>query len=190
MRPKLYSAQTSISPGMFESPALETANSEDRDPARIIATHWPMLSRIARAHEFDPERRKDLLQDMALALLRALPGFRGEASLKVFVARVAENRGLAHATRAVLREGADELDEQTADLALGPEERSALGERVTRLFGAICQLPLALRQVSVLALEGFEAREVGEVLGITANTAAQRMKRARSALRAALEEDA
>jgi RNA polymerase sigma factor (sigma-70 family) len=158
------------------------------DAAQVLSAHWPMITRIARAHERDGDRRKDLLQEIALAMLRALPAFRGETTLRVFVARVAENRCLSHAAREARSPLDGEPDAALPALGPGPEERTAQDQRVARLLGAIDRLPLALREAAVLALEGFEPREVGEVLGITANTAAQRMKRAREALRSALEE--
>lgn len=161
-----------------------------QDAAAVLAAHWAMLGRIARAHERDPHRRQDLLQEIALALLRALPTFRGETALKVFVARVAENRCLSHAAREARSPLAGEPDPGLPAPDPGPEERSAQDQRLARLMAAVDRLPLALREAAVLALEGFEPREVGEVLGIAANTAAQRMKRAREALRAALEDGA
>lgn len=160
------------------------------DAADVIAAHWPMIGRIARAHERDPHRRQDLVQEIALALLRALPAFRGETALKVFVARVAENRCLSHAAREARSPLDGEPDPALPTPGPDPEERNVQAQRVARLLAAIDRLPLALREAAVLALEGFEPREVGEVLGIAANTAAQRMKRAREALRATLEDDA
>ncbi len=160
------------------------------DPAGMIATHWPMIGRIARAHERDPHRREDLVQDIALALLRALPAFRGETAPRVFVARVAENRCLSHAAREARSPLEGEPDPALPAPGPDPAECSAQAQRLARLLAAVDRLPLALREAAVLALEGFEPREVGEVLGIAANTAAQRMKRARDALRAALEDGA
>ena len=160
------------------------------DAAGVIAAHWPMIGRIARAHERDPHRREDLVQEIALALLRALPAFRGETALKVFVARVAENRCLSHAAREARSPFDGEPDPALPAPGPDPEENNAQEQRVARLLAAVDRLPLALREAAVLALEGFEPREVGEVLGIAANTAAQRMKRARDALRAALEDGA
>ena len=166
-------------------PAVSTG-----DAGSMIAEHWAMIGRIARAHERDPHRCQDLVQEIALALLRALPAFRGETALKVFVARVAENRCLSHAAREARSPRESEPDPALPAPGPDPEERNSQAQRVARLLSAIDRLPLALREAAVLALEGFEPREVGEVLGIAANTAAQRIKRAREALRDALEEEA
>ena len=69
---------------------------QDRSFDDVLRQHAGLLSRIAASYEADPALRDDLLQDMALALWRALPNWRGEAPLRAFVARVAHNRGATH----------------------------------------------------------------------------------------------
>lgn len=59
-------------------------------------------------------------------------------------------------------------------------------ERATLLKTAVAALPLGLRQVMTLTLEGFAPLEIAAVLGITENNVAVRANRARERLRAAL----
>ena len=47
----------------------------------LLAEHGGMLRRIASAYEADRERRRELEQDILLAVWRALPKHRGEAPL-------------------------------------------------------------------------------------------------------------
>ena len=49
------------------------------------------LERLARAYEADPESRRDLLQEIQLALWRSFEGFDGRCSLRTWVYRVAHN---------------------------------------------------------------------------------------------------
>ena len=63
---------------------------------RLLQEHGPALNRLAAGYEWDPVERQDLLQDIALAIWRALPAFRGESSERTFVFRIAHNRGLTH----------------------------------------------------------------------------------------------
>ncbi len=60
----------------------------------VVDTYGPALRRLASAWERDAAAREDLLQEILLALWRALPRFRGECSEKTFVFRVAHNRRL------------------------------------------------------------------------------------------------
>lgn len=63
-------------------------------------------------------------------------------------------------------------------------ERTALSieQRRERLQAAVQSLPMGLRQVVVLTLEGLSHAEVADVVGITENNVAVRLTRARAAL--------
>ena len=57
-----------------------------------------------------------------------------------------------------------------------------LDER-TRLTSLVRQLPISLREVAVLLLEGFTPGEIADTLGITPNAVSLRGTRARELLR-------
>ena len=62
---------------------------------RIVADYGPLISRIAMSYEADPTLREDLTQQIFLAVWQALPSYRGDSSLKTFIARVAQNRSIS-----------------------------------------------------------------------------------------------
>lgn len=142
-----------------------------------------MLTRIAGSYEFDTELQKDLVQDIALALWQALPNFEGRASLKTFAARIAHYRGIDHVTKEKKRPKIAAKLPDIPEPGPGLEDRAHRKSQVRALIKAVQKLPLNLRQVATLALEGFEAREIAEALGITANNAAVRLARAKAALK-------
>lgn len=158
--------------------------------AALLHEHAGLLSRIAASYEADPALRDDLLQDIALALWKALPAWRGEAALKTFVARVAHNRGASHVIGRTRRPSTHGLDEDLTDPAHGPERHAQLEQKRLRLQDAVRALPLTLRQAVTLALEGFSQQEIAMALGISANNVAVRLNRARKALKDALGESA
>nr|WP_316628947.1 sigma factor [uncultured Brevundimonas sp.] len=55
----------------------------------LLSEHGAMLRRIASGYEADRERRRELEQEILLAVWRAAPQHRGEAPLRAFIARVA-----------------------------------------------------------------------------------------------------
>jgi RNA polymerase sigma-70 factor (ECF subfamily) len=57
------------------------------------------LERLVRAYEHDPERRRDLLQEVHLALWRSLALFDNRCSLRTWVYRVAHNAATSHGIR-------------------------------------------------------------------------------------------
>ena len=71
-----------------------------------------MITRIASSHEAEPHLAEDLVQDIYFAIWRALPSFRGDASLRTFVARIAANRAVTHVARAVKVPPSLELNER------------------------------------------------------------------------------
>lgn len=153
----------------------------------VIREHGDMLGRIAASYEPESGRCQDLLQEISLAIWSALPRWRGEASLRTFVARVAHNRAIDHLGRR-LRLGEDELGDYHADPVADPVARTEAEQRRTRLVKAVQRLPLGQRQVVVLALEGFTQNEIGQALALEENTVAQRLGRARKQLRDWLDE--
>ena len=153
--------------------------------ARIMEAHGGALGRVADCYAREGADREDLSQEIGLAIWRALPRFRRECSERTFAMRIAHNRGLCFAFRR--RRHAAEPERELADPGPGPEEAVGAGQRRELLFSAIRALPVGLRQVLVLALEGLDHREIAEVVGISENNVAVRCNRARAALRRLLE---
>lgn len=162
----------------------------DADFDALIAEHGPMLRRIASTYEADQEVRRELVQDILLAVWRALPRWRGEAPLKAFVARVAHNRAVTHVAREASAPRRTTLDESLP--ADGDDPHAALeqDDLRLRLEAAVRALPLSLRQPASLTLEGFGPAEIAALLGLSANVVSIRLTRARAELRARLNPEA
>ena len=154
---------------------------------RILRREGAALRRVAAAYEADPGRREDLFQEICLAVWRALPRFRGEASERTFVFRIAHNRGLTHRSRRPTAAAEIEEAETVVDPRPDPEAEVSDMQRRERLRAAVLALELEPRQVISLTLEGLSPKEIAGVLGITENNVAVRLSRARRALRQVLE---
>lgn len=153
--------------------------------AALLTAHGPGLSRVARAYASRTSETDDLLQEIALALWRALPAFRGECSERTFVFRVAHNRGITFAER-VRRApptGTEPAPDELEATPASAEEQLDGHRRREALWRAIHALPPGGRAVVTLALEGLSHEEIGEVLGISANAVAVRLSRGRDQLR-------
>lgn len=153
----------------------------------VIEAQGPMLLRIAAAYEADPALREELHQEILLAVWRALPAWRGEASLRTFAARIAHNRSVDHVARQASRPRSAVLDETLPSAAPSPLETLERRDARERLLAAVRRLPLPLRQVTIQTLEGFTPAEIAEVLGVNANTVSIRLTRAKAALRKEME---
>ncbi len=154
---------------------------------RIIADYGPGLARVAASYEADRALQEDLTQDILLAIHRALPSLRDDASLAPFVFRIAHNRGVTHVMRQVSRRPPAEGEAPIADPAT-PEELLLADERSRRLTAAVRRLPLPYRQVMTLLLEDLGHAEIAEALGLTRTNVGVRINRAKTQLKALLDE--
>jgi RNA polymerase sigma factor (sigma-70 family) len=157
--------------------------SRDERFVRLLHEHDRALRRLASSYERDPARQQDLVQDIWLAVWQALPRFRGDCSKRTFVFRIAHNRAVSHIDYAQRRRTEPLPDEApVASSDPDPEHSLSIQQRHERLQRAVQNLPISLRQVIVLALEGFTHAEIGDILGITDNNVAVRLSRARTIL--------
>jgi RNA polymerase sigma-70 factor (ECF subfamily) len=151
---------------------------------RLMREHGSAVVRLASAYERNTASRDDLVQEITLALWRALPGFRGECSERTLVLRVAHNRAVTHVERSRRRAAVGLHDpNEIADRRRTPEMQASAGELRTRLMDAVRAIPLGQRQVVALLLEGLTHAEIADVLGITESNVAVRAVRARKELR-------
>ena len=130
----------------------------------------PALQRLARAYEADPDKQRDLLQEIHLALWRSFDKFEDRCSLRTWVYRVAHNTAASHVMRERRTNSRNlatledlESAEDATDHAGQAEQRLAL----ERLLELIQQLRPLDRQVMLLYLEEMDAASIGEITGLS-----------------------
>lgn len=155
---------------------------------QITREHDSMIKRIASSYESRTDLIEELVQEIYLAIWKALPSFRGESSLRTFVARIATNRAITHVARACKSPESLELSEDITTRGDSPETHAIALDHHAKLLSAVRDLPLAYRQTVMLTLEGLKPREVAEILGISINAVAIRMSRSKELLRALIGE--
>ncbi|MBA2589408.1 MAG: sigma-70 family RNA polymerase sigma factor [Alphaproteobacteria bacterium] len=154
-----------------------------QDFDRIVRDHGAMIKRIAISYEADGSLAEELVQEIYFAVWRALPGFRGDSSVRTFVARIATNRAITHVARALKMPPALELHEQIPAAEDNPEGQTIAADRQAGLIAAVRCLPLSYRQAATLTLEGLTPQEIADFLGLSTNAVAIRLSRAREILR-------
>ena len=141
-----------------------------------------MVARICASYERDRDLARELAQDVWFALWRALPSFRGDSSLKTFVARVAQFRAISHVTKQARIPPELSLTDD-AQAAPMPEVQLIAADERDRVLQAVRQLPMAYRQPVILTLEDFSPTEIAQLLGLSQNVVGVRLNRARTMLR-------
>jgi RNA polymerase sigma factor (sigma-70 family) len=152
----------------------------------LLTANGSALLRLASSYTNTPSDRDDLFQEIALAIWKALPRFRGESSERTFIFRIAHNRAMSYIARRRLHGSpAEEID--LPDPRPSPEADLLQEQRQARLLAVIHDLPVEYKQVITLMLEGMTYAEIAEVVGISENNVGVRLTRAREMLRRSLE---
>jgi RNA polymerase sigma-70 factor (ECF subfamily) len=145
------------------------------------------ITRIAFTYESDPVLRRELVQDILLALWVALDGYRGSASLKTFATSVAQKRCISHVARRAREPRHIELPPDLACASPRPDEVVLREDQKRRLDASIQLLPVPQREAIVLCFEGFSYGEMAAILGISSNAVMLRCQRAKNRLRIILQ---
>ncbi len=167
-----------------EDSILERSRAPEARYTEAVAAFGDALARLVRGYESNPERRKDLLQDIHVALWRSFEIFDGRCSLRTWVYRVAHNAATKHIVaqrRVRLRElhTLDEIDPEDPNDDL----RAAMHRDVlTNLFELIDRLKPIDRQVILLYLEDMSADAIGEVVGLSPENVATKVHRIKKLL--------
>lgn len=158
----------------------------DQDARYLAAAaeHGPAMQRLASATEANPERRRDLLQDMHVALWRSFASYDERCSLRTWVYRVAHNVAASHVDRERRSRAPlvtlDEIEHMPSGENISSEVEES--QAVARLNAIIRQLGQPDRQIITLYLEGLDAKSISEVTGLSAGAIATRVSRLKTQL--------
>ncbi|HUO27958.1 MAG TPA: sigma-70 family RNA polymerase sigma factor [Bryobacteraceae bacterium] len=153
--------------------------------AEASAANAAAIRRIARGYEADPDRQRDLLQEMHVELWASLSSFDGRCSLRTWAYRIAHNVGASHVVRD-RRLTSRLVDLEALESRISGVDGEAEVERrlsAAVLLGLIRRLKPLDRQVILLYLEGESAGSIAEVTGITAGNVATKIHRIKRMLK-------
>jgi RNA polymerase sigma-70 factor (ECF subfamily) len=142
------------------------------------------LERLAGAYEADPEKRRDLSQDIHFQLWRSLQRYDARCSLRTWVYRVAHHVAASHVLRErrifsklVSLEEIEALPDKNQG-RFAPDQRRNL----ERLYALIQQLKPLDRQVIVSYLEDMDAVSIAEITGLSPGNVAMKIHRIKNIL--------
>lgn len=150
----------------------------------------------------DPEEARDLTQETFLRAFQSIERFRGDASLKTWIYRIAINQARnrwrwwrrRRRDATVSLDATDENRERPlaatlpCDSSPSPEQQALAREREAQLRDALCGLRRSYREAVILRdVEGFSYEEIAQTLQISIGTVKSRISRGRLELRRQLE---
>lgn len=134
--------------------------------------------------------RHDLLQELMLALWRAVPAFRNHAQPSTFIYRVAHNAALTW--KRSQRNYRDRVSRFEAHHAIDAPDRLAAGDReletLELVYAAIRQLPPVDRSLILLHLDGVSYADMAEIHGLTESNVGVRLNRLKQKLSNAIKD--
>ena len=165
---------------------------------RYSADIYALLCRLTG----DLDEASDLTQDTFLRSLKAVGGFRGDASLKTWLFRIAvnESRNRYRWWKRRHRDHTVSLDHKVGDsdqtvqesipcAASSPEDDALRRERERLMQSALMELPDVYREAVVLFdIEGFSYEQISQTLEISLGTVKSRIARGREELRKKLKD--
>ena len=166
----------------------------------IMRRHNRLLFRTSRSILKSDADAEDALQDGYLSAWRGMSGFRAEAKLSTWLARIVINESLKRLRRrgaqVIPLDSSVDLDEEEMESTMEDDpdrqpERQAMRAEVRLLIEArIDTLPDAFRTVFMLrAVQELSVEETAQALDIPEATVRTRFFRARSLLREGLSRD-
>jgi len=164
------------------------ANAKDGQFERWLADYGTMLHHVANGFAEGADRH-DLMQELLLAVWRAVPVFRNEARPATFVYRVAHNAALTwHRTQKSYRRRIDHFEA----LSPPPDPEAATRDAPERqalelLYRAIRDLPAVDRSLVLLHLDGVSYAEMAAMHGLSETNVGARLTRARQRLAEAMK---
>lgn len=158
------------------------------DPSAIDpAAHSPIVRRALRSLGVPAEALDDAVQDVFTVVVRREADFERDRSLTNWLWGIA--RGVASTHRRSLQRRARLHAALATTTGEVPDTEDALAraEATARIAAFVARLPVAMREVFVLAhLHGYSGPEIAERLGINLNTAYARIRSTRLRLEAEL----
>jgi RNA polymerase sigma-70 factor, ECF subfamily len=161
------------------------SQSQDDLYREATASYGAALDRLVRAYELDPDKRRDLLQEIHLALWRSFESYEARCSLRTWVYRVAHNIATSWVIRqrranARLLYSIEELEAmpEAGDHVRDANERMDL----ERLLALIHRLNPPDREVMLLYLEDLDAGAIGEIMQTSAVNVRSKIHRIKAVL--------
>lgn len=157
--------------------------------SKIIEDNKQRILRICSVYAGNVEDRKDLYQDVALNIWKALPTFRKESGIDTWIYRISLNVCMQHS----LRE--KKTKQNRVDIeGIQISDRSDINdnienaERIRKLYGCIALLNEADKLLVLLFLEDLPYRIISDITGITENHVAVKLNRVKKKLFSCLNE--
>jgi RNA polymerase sigma-70 factor (ECF subfamily) len=141
-----------------------------------IKEHQNIIYKLVRLYATREVDKKDLYQEIVLQAWKAYSSFRGESKFSTWLYRLCLN------TIFTIQRKTNRIDYTDTASYEGQLITTSVNDEKELLYKAIRNLPETERAVISLHLDGYDNKEVSELLGITANLVGVKLHRAKQQL--------
>jgi len=155
---------------------------------KILEENKFKILRFCRIYAHSQEDQEDLFQEIIFNVWRSLPSFKGNSNISSWIYKVALRVSMRFAqnkARHIRIEGFD-IDFLSCD---DLSEKFEVQERIMSLRICITKLNEIDQLIIILYLEDLSYREISQILGISENHVAVKMKRIKSKLFTCIKEN-
>jgi len=152
---------------------------------KILEANQQRIQKICAMYTATPEDGKDLVQEVILNIWKAYPSFKGKSAIDTWIYRIILN--------VCLKKRFYRQKEQTTisleDLKFEPKApiKTLNDDKFLALKACISQLDFSDRAIIILFLEEMAYKEIAEIIGISENYVAVKIKRIKAKLAVCLK---
>lgn len=143
----------------------------------IIEQNKGRIHRICSVYAKNIEDQKDLIQDVLFNIWKALPSFKGGASIDTWLYRIVLNVCLRSKYE---KERKNKIQLDGLEIVYNDDEPKNM--KYEQLYHCISRLKPTDKSVIILFLEDMSYKEIGNILGLSDNHVAVKIKRIKSQL--------
>ena len=147
----------------------------------LLETNIGIILKISKAYTNTAEDREDLINDIALAMWKSFPNFKGESKISTWIYRIALNTAMNYKRSS--RKKRDFLQSAIEIYSNEPSDDTDSDPLVEMLYDCIAELDEFSKAIILLYLDGQKHDEIAEITGISKSNVGTRISRIKEQLR-------
>lgn len=163
-------------------------NGHKTDQYRLYALYAEKMFAICLRYASNHDEAQDVLQEAFIKVFQNLKTFRGKGSLEGWIRRIVVNTAIEKYRKNLYYLSMDDIAYD--QVAVNNSDHGADMLHAKDILALVQKLPVQYRLVfNLYALEGFNHKEIGEMLRISESTSRSNLTRARTILKEKLNKE-
>ena len=147
----------------------------------LLEKNLGILLKISKAYTHTVQDREDLVNDIACAMWKAFPSFKGKSKISTWIYRIALNTAMNYQKKT--RRKRDFLQDAIEFNTNEPSNGIDSNPHLDLLYECIAELDDFNKAIILLYLDGYKHEEIAEITGISRSNVGTRILRIKEQLR-------